>query len=527
MDITPEQARAELARRELSRRGSSSSSSIATSDITPVQARQELARREELKRDYPARRAVSKYLLRPAIVGGAMTIGGTAGAIVGAPAGPVGAYLGGVGGGGAMYGPGQKAADAVDEMMGIGGRKRPTGTLVDQLGESFNDFGTGMNIEAGGKALGAGIQKGVETAVRGGVPAILGPSREAVSARMANPEAIKNAPTYLQQAEKLPVVLKNMSRVIDKIYEKASGTLRSSPEVNKGAVPLSFVNKMIGGLQEKLKVGESTIGAADQAASSKLGSLVDDMNNIIRQPKMPEIVGPTGQTLNLQPKEVYLPETTVHKLIQRIRKNIDFTDKSASSTNSVLTDVSGQLDAGLKMGNQKYAAAIKPVAKLTRLQNDAIDTFSLTKRTGEGLRPSDQTISSLKSLPSERRGVSQGLAKRLKAATKTDLVGESKTRQLADQFSGGVTQGSRRTGPGAIVGSAIGTGVGALFGHPAMGGSVGTTLGTVAGMAADTSGREMGAKIIDSYVRAKPFLAKLPYEVVVRLISSGVLGARP
>lgn len=474
----------------------------------------------EIKQDFPMRRTLSKYLIRPAIEGGAMTIGGAAGAVLGAPAGPIGSGLGAVGMGAAMYPPAHEAANRVDELMGIGGRQKPVGDLERTLGE----FQTGLGIETGGKVLGSAVKVGADKLVRGGVPTMLGPSKEAVVARMERPEAIKGAPSYTQQAERLPATLKNISKVIDKLYQRSSGTLRNSPEVKDGAVPLSYVNKMLGGLQEQLKVGQATVGSADQAASSKLGSLVDDMNNIIKQQKMPEIVGPTGQVLNLRPKEIYLPESTVHKLIQRIRKNIDFTDKSATSTNSVLTDVSGQLDAGLKSGNPAYEKSIKPVSKLTRLLKDTAETFSLTKHTGEGFAHTDKTISSLKSLPQERRGASQGLSRRLKAATKEDLVGTSKNRQLAEQFIGGNAQGSRRTLGGGAIGTTLGAGIGAAFGHPTAGAAIGSNVGAMAGMASDVGGREMGARIIDSYMRAKPWLAKLPYEVAVRLISSGVLG---
>lgn len=480
----------------------------------------------EIKQDYPVRRALSRFLIRPVIEGGAMTTGGAAGAILGSPAGPVGSAAGGAALAASMYPPAHRAANAVDEMLGIGGRARPVGSLKEQAQEVAGDFTTGLGIEAGGGALRRASQA-IGPVLKGAIPTFLGPTKEAVVARMASNEVIRRAQPYLQQAERLPVILKNMGKTIDGLYQKAAGTLRSSPAVNQGAVPLSFVNKMIGGLQEKLKVGEAVVGSADQAAKNKLGALISDIGEIVKQKKMPEIVGPTGQVLRLSPKEVYLPETTVHKLIQRIRKNIDFTDKSASSTNSVLTDVSGQLDAGLKAGNRGYAKAIKPVATLTRLQNDVIEKFGLTKRTGEGLAPTDATISLVKSLPQERRGVSQGLAKRLKAATGEDITKTSKNRQLAEQFIGGNAQGSRRTLGGATIGSAIGTGIGHLVGAPAAGGSIGTMVGGIAGMATDTSGRQLAGNIIDAYVRARPFLAKIPYETVIRLISSGVLGPPP
>lgn len=515
MAITPDQARAELARRGIT----TSSGRTSSPEITPEQAKDELDRRSTIGQDYPIRRKISKYLVHPVIEGGAMTLGGAAGL----PLAPETLSVAPVAMAAAMYPPAHQAANKVDELMGIGGRPRPAGTIPEQLGKTAQDFQTGLGIEAGGKVLGL-IPSAVKGTLKAAIPTFFGPSKEAVASRMANPEAIANAPSYLQQSEKLPPVLEGISKAIDGLYKRAGGVLRSSPDPKKGAVPLSFVNKMIGGLQDQLKVGEATVGSADQAATGKLGSLIEDMNNIVKQPKMPEIVGPTGQPLSLKPKEVYLPETTVHKLIQRIRKNIDFTDKSASSTNSVLTDVSGQLDAGLKSGNKFYEVGIKPVARLTRLYNDVVDKFSLTKRTGEGLLPSDQTISSLKTLPSERRGVSQGLMRKVKAVTGQDFTGMSKTRQLADQFVGSNAQGTRRAFGGATIGSGIGAGVGALVGHPTAGAAIGSQIGTVAGMATDTSGRETAARIIDAYAKIHPWLEHVPYGVVARMVASGIIG---
>lgn len=477
----------------------------------------------EIKRDYPVRRAISKYVVRPIVEGGAMTVGGTAGAILGSPAGPAGSAIAGAGLAASMYPPAHRAMNALDEALGIGGQQKPAGTIPEQLSDVRDEFTTGLGIEAGGGALRAGV-RGIEPVLKGAIPTFLGPTKEAVAARIASNSAIKNAPSYLQQAERLPVILKNVGKAIDNLYDKASGFLRSSTDVNKGAVPVSKVNQTLSALQEGLKVGETTVGEADKAAANKIQKLISDISDIVPRPVPPKLLGPSGGEIVLKQKEAFLPEQTVRKLIQRIRKNIDFTDKSASSTNSVLTDVSGQLDAMLKAGNKDYAKAIRPVANLTRLQNDVVDKFGLTKRTGEGLAPTDATISSLKSLPSDRRGVSQNLAKKLKVVSGEDLTKASKNRQLNEQFVGGNAQGSRRTLGGATIGSAIGSGIGHMLGSPGVGGSIGTMVGGISGMATDTSGRQLAGQIIDAYVRAKPFLAKLPYEVVARLIASGALG---
>lgn len=86
---------------------------------------------------------ISKYGVHPLIEGGAMTIGGAAGAVLGSPAGPAGSFLGGAGLATAMYPPAKQAANAVDRMIGL---NPPESTLRQDLTE-------GAYAEAGGRAL--------------------------------------------------------------------------------------------------------------------------------------------------------------------------------------------------------------------------------------------------------------------------------------------------------------------------------------------------------------------------------------
>jgi hypothetical protein len=99
------------------------------------------------------KRLASDYLMHPLIEGGAMTLGGAAGGIVGSGAGPVGTAVGGVAGAAAMYPPAHQFANAIDQYVGI---NRPTdysGPIQNQLAQSGKDFGTGVGIEATGAAL--------------------------------------------------------------------------------------------------------------------------------------------------------------------------------------------------------------------------------------------------------------------------------------------------------------------------------------------------------------------------------------
>lgn len=84
-------------------------------------------------------------LYHGAIEGGAMGVGGLAGATLGLPAGPIASGMAGVGLAAAMYPPAKRAAEAIDRYRGI---TPPTQPSVAQ------EYGEGLEIEAGGKVLG-------------------------------------------------------------------------------------------------------------------------------------------------------------------------------------------------------------------------------------------------------------------------------------------------------------------------------------------------------------------------------------
>lgn len=87
---------------------------------------------------------LASTLYHGAIEGGAMTVGGAAGAVLGAPAGPVGSALGATGLAAAMYPPAKRFAEGIDRLRGITPPEQPSiGT----------EYGQGLAIEAGGAVI--------------------------------------------------------------------------------------------------------------------------------------------------------------------------------------------------------------------------------------------------------------------------------------------------------------------------------------------------------------------------------------
>lgn len=94
----------------------------------------------------------------PVIEGGAMAAGGAAGAVMGAPAGPVGAGLGGAGMAAAMYPPAKRFAASIDQMRGIDNPVNQPKPFFQQAKDITSDTGEGLAMEAGGRTINAGAE---------------------------------------------------------------------------------------------------------------------------------------------------------------------------------------------------------------------------------------------------------------------------------------------------------------------------------------------------------------------------------
>lgn len=452
---------------------------------------------------YTARPSMAQYVssfARPALETAGMVGGGILGGGVGIPTG-LGALATGAVGAGLGYAAGRQAANILDETLGV----RETPPLGQQLGETASDVQEGALGQMVGFAAGPVISR-VGNALKPSFPTkiastVLGPSTEAIEARLANQPKIAGASSYASQSESIPKTLEAVKGKITKAYEVAKASLRQSASPEEGAIAKSQIQGVLDEIKSNLNIKGSVVGQAEKGAASNLESLAKDIDNILKPPKPSvQLVGPSGQPIQVAKAESYIPETDIKRVIQAIDKNINWEDKGASATNEALTNARGKLDALLKNQNPSYAKLMRPVSQLERLYNDSRKTFSITNRTGEGLAPTDATISKVQSLPQERRSVSQGVAKRLRAVTGRDLIEESKTYGLAKQFEGGATQGSRRVNLGGMIGTAVGTAIGAATGSPFIGGNLGLLTGGLTGAYLDKAGGKIAGQLIDRYL---------------------------
>jgi len=324
-------------------------------------------------------------------------------------------------------------------------------------------------------AIGTKLAPVAQTGMIKGMSAALGPSQEAIEARMSDPAAIQGAQSYADLAQKLPDTLNTLKDQISQHADQAASTLRDSYDPKDGAIPKNQVNSMFGDLIADLKINGSIVGPSANTAVSTLKGIADNINSI------------GSENPNLS-------EMDIKQILHHIDGNINWLDKGASATNSALTDFRGKMDQMLKSNNPEYAQAMQPVADKLGLLNALKKAFSITNQTGEGLQPTDATISKIQSLPTERKSVTQGLASQLANATGQDYTQQAKNYGFAKQFQGGTANGSRRVmglgGLGAGIGAKLGGTPGAIAGE---------SLGNVAGLIADKYGGSIVGGLADKY----------------------------
>lgn len=318
---------------------------------------------------------------------------------------------------------------------------------------------------SGAKATGAIAKKATSVA--------LGPSTEAISARMANPEAIKNASSFSEIADRVPQTLDKLQKRISFADKNAWGTLSKSPQLEKGAVLKATVADIIDTAIKKVGNLGGPVGRSDEMAINALNKLKKNIEDL------------PGNTL---------PETRVKPLIQKLDQNINWTDPAAGQTNDSLTFVRHNLDNMLKENNPAYRKAMVPVDEMMNLLIESEKIFVPKKMPGKGYGITNTTISKLENLhKGSPKDVSKRVLQKLKDITGDDYLTETQNAARANEFRRATTHGSRRTNLGAVVGG----GAGYATGSPIAGG----IMGGLAGYIADVEGGRIAGNLVDAASR--------------------------
>ena len=272
-----------------------------------------------------------------------------------------------------------------------------------------------------------------------------------------NPQRVKNALNPEQLSAKAKEGVDRLQEFISQADNDAWSTLSRDKSVLKGAVPKKAVKNLLGDVRSTIKIK----GPAQKQALNKLDDFLASVDNDFK-----------GSALS---------ETEIKEFIQALDLNIDWEKQSLKVSNDALKSVRSRLDQMLKSSNTNYKEAMSPVDDMVKNLQEVKRALAFRKEVGDGLVPTDTTISKFKTLPQERRLFSQESIKKLDDQVGGDLLENIKASQVAGATEGGVTQGSRNTLIGSIGGFAV-------TGEPVSGAALGYLK--------DRYGRKVGKEVL-------------------------------
>ncbi len=350
----------------------------------------------------------------------------------------------------------------------------------------------------------SGTGKMVGTAAKRLFGATLGPSEEAINARLQNPAAVGNFTPRSELNQRLAM---SAEKLVDQIKEadaKAWETLSKSytPKhlgysSEDRAISKEVVQKTLDNVRHELTVyGGGLVGKASKQAAKVIEDLSNDIDSVGKYSG-----GKIKSLLNIDsaiPKNNFLPENTVKGIIQSLDQNINWDIKESEPVNQALERARIILDGILKKQNPGYEKAMAPVAEKMRLLSDLKKQYHIVSSPTGGLQAGTNTEAALKNALRENRSLNRATLASLKSHTGEDYVKELTNTGYGEQFVPGATRanGSRRVAAGSMLGAAAGK----IFGSPFLG----TAIGAGTGLYLDTQGGAVAGKIIDAYRRLRP-----------------------
>jgi hypothetical protein len=302
---------------------------------------------------------------------------------------------------------------------------------------------------------------------------------EAVTARLSNPEGIKNALTTPGLVEKLGSVTNKALKKANELSEAARGTLNPNKVTNTAELADAFKEIQSNFMTEGIPSGE-----AQEAALAA----INKWKGVVKQ--------------HLAANEGDLSDTTLAQLIRDMRKDINYNPQIATaatdSANNALQSLNKRLDSMLKdaPGNEAYKAAMVPVDELMQGITKVEKLFNLVKGKGGEVVASPITESRVAHALGPNKTYTQEALGHLKNLTGEDLMGEMEKSQMRNVFESGKKGGYGLQAWGAGVGATAGRLL-QLPGGALAGGAIG-------GLAANAvEGGKIAATLIDKYLAVK------------------------
>jgi hypothetical protein len=367
---------------------------------------------------------------------------------------------------------------------------------MDQVQRVGGNLMEGASAEMGGQVIGAAANAAIPAAkaLAGKVGKVAANIPEDVTARyIANPSPVRNA----QSVDDLAKSVNGEGGVLDKLKQNVGDLSTNawsqlSPEQS---IPKSQV------LQQGQDLIEEMLGGKGGQLSrqSGVGATGDKISAI--QDQLKSIDAAYGD--HISPMDM----KSIVKDLQDTAYGYRGDPKLGNNAEG-LRALSGTYNQSLKASNPAYDEAMGPVADATKNLQQMENTF-VNRTNPDG---SDKALNVIKNW-----GGKSDISSPKEAVSYADQnFGTNLGEQIqgtADkaQFDKTSTQGSRKTGFGAVVGGALG-----MLAHGATGAAEGAAAGAYAGQVADVYAGKMFQKALDTGIGLESFAGKLgPYTKVL------------
>jgi hypothetical protein len=299
-----------------------------------------------------------------------------------------------------------------------------------------------------------------------------GPDVEAITDRLAG-RARATGESFSKLGDRLSEAVNKYDESITSDTESARNLLSKNADPLAGGIDRDRLVSVINQAREDLKKGaQDLVGNSALSTDSVLEGYANKLSN----------------------HSDYISEYNLKGILDQIRKDINWKDKSASTKNETLTSIQKSFDAVLK-DNIPFQEAQSKVNEKVKTLNKLKTLFNLEREHGEDLAATNATSSSLKSsLNKDMRAKSKEALDRLKQATGDDLHDSARDYLSSMQFQKGYTNGSRNA---QLWGSIGGGTAGYVFGHNSGAAALGMMAGKMAGATIDKRGGQIAGQLID------------------------------
>lgn len=330
-------------------------------------------------------------------------------------------------------------------------------------------------------AIGAIANKVAPALGKRAVASLGKPTLEDVQSYLDNPEAIRNALTNPQMAEKLA----GTTQEIGQVSGQLSSGARSLLSAENAPLSILDIKPVMQGAMEQYLTNGVPATAADELAVKAIQNQYGRLREIAK--------ANNGQ----------IPEDVLQEIIHKLQSSVNdntWGNSDAKAAQDAMKNLSGRLNGILKQSNLEYAGAMKPAAELTGLKSDLADKFKMDIGTGGKVSATETTNTKMGNILNENKTESQDMLERLKDITGIDFLDLAKKAKTAESFNAeGSSQGLN------VIAHAGGYGLGALSNIPG-GRLIGSLLGGVVGH--NINGGQVAKKILDAYISGSESFAK-------------------